>query len=66
MRQVEFLEEYKRGTDTLSVGDRLTITDTEAGTLIRAGVAKCSVTGEQCARKPGAHVLKAEPVVHEA
>lgn len=67
MKQVEFTETVKIGTETYSEGDRKSFDDTEADQYISLGWAKDPVTGEQGERKPGANgPIKAAPVVHKA
>lgn len=62
MRQVEFTEPYKIGTETCQIGDRKTMTKADADVLIHVGVAKCVETGEQGERKPGAHALEVQGI----
>ena len=66
MRQVEFLEPYKIGADTMQVGDRRSFEDAEAAVFINIGVAKCVATGEQGERKPGAHVIDVQGIEQTA
>lgn len=62
MRQVEFTEQVKLGTETYYEGDRKSFDEAEAAEYIRLGWAKCVQTGEQGERVPGAQKLNVQPV----
>jgi len=65
MKQVEFTETVKLGTETYYEGDRKSFDDAEASQYIALGWAKDPATGEQGERKPGANgPIKADAVVH--
>lgn len=63
MRQIEFKETVRLGTQEYVAGDRKSFPDEEAAEYIRLGWASCVETGDIGERIPGAQALRVDSVV---